>query len=276
MLLYQKLQRLQIGDGLIATIFAQMQVEFSAAAVEDLAQAEWLSDWKRWEVFANDVQQELARAPPNVLPEVYLEETKGLISSLYFDVWQRIALDKEQTQELAANLRARTDEARILVLQQECFQHFQASGADCNCLTDSLLQLLDIHGLATAPYNQMDACENVRQILLSTHGSEPRNYMTGKVEPRAYLEHYRHAPLVILSIIHSHGSTERNSALGFRVVVRVRYDRMVGADNQLLVRDPVSEKVDWEVRLQFFAEQDWVLMGTVTSHWCGEELDTAR
>ena len=96
--------------------------------------------------------------------------------------------------------------------------------------------------------------------------------MTGKVEPRAYLEHYRHAPLIIPSILQS----QRNLALGFRVVVHARYDRMVGADDQLLVRDRVGETVDQEVRLHFFTEQDYVLMGTITSHWCGEELDTAR
>ena len=76
--------------------------------------------------------------------------------------------------------------------------------------------------------------------------------MTGQVEQRAYLEHYRHAPLIIKSILHSHGPTQRNSALGFRIVVNARYDRMVGADDQLVVRDPIGEKVDEEVRLNLF------------------------
>ena len=78
---------------IIEGVLVLMQREFTPRVAYKLAQEEWLRDWARWGVFAVDVQAALGDCAADEQPEVHVQESRGLLRSLMFDVFQRVAAD---------------------------------------------------------------------------------------------------------------------------------------------------------------------------------------
>ena len=250
-ILYEELQQLCVPEEIIESILVLMQREFSAPVAYAIAQEEWLRDWGRWAVFAIDVQSALCDCGDDVQRDVYVQESRGLLSSLIFDVFQRVAADRASSRA-ASSLVSMSDAEKVAALKRQGWVRGRASGAGANCLIDSLLQLLVASDVVVMPADRNGACEAVRAELIRTPGSEPRDFHSGRVSPRAYLEHFRHAGLVVRALVTAHGSVDRLPAAGVRVVVHARYDRLAGPDDQVRACVGLSSSPGEELRMNLF------------------------
>ena len=250
-LIYLELEQLCVPTGIIEGVLVLMQREFTPRVAYKLAQEVWLRDWARWSVFAVDVQAALGDCPVDDQPEVHVQESRGLLRSLMFDVFQRVAADRD-TSQAASNLMRMTDREKVAALRLQGWVCGKASGVGSNCLIDSLLQLLVSFGIVVMPPDRAGACEAVRKELISTPGLEPQEFDTGLVSPRAYLEHFRHAGAVVRSLVVQYGALDRLPADGVRVVVHARYDRLGGPDDQLRACVGLSDRPGEALRLNLF------------------------
>ena len=162
----------------------------------ELFQSDWLADCTdRWSDFGEVIARQL-----ETHGSVYWQPAVHQADSKYKDlVWalQRVVLANST---LTANL-AQSDEAQLKVLSSSMgLKRLGAATTHNNCLIDSLLQLLRIHNLTENIVDRPKRCQDVREHLCSTTDTFPRT-PDGSKHPRAFLEHSRHAAIIVEQLL---------------------------------------------------------------------------
>jgi hypothetical protein len=201
-----------------------------------LARAPWVKDLENWRNLALEVEQVRAGPCPPA-PGIY----NAIVCECVFAATRLIG------QQHAAILTTS-------VSDQEKQEEFLSSGwlwseaaawGENDCLADSLLQLLQLHGLVLAgpegvgeasARERAEACSAARQHLLRSPSLMPRNPY-GRAQWDAYLQHHRHAAALVEFVIERYPPGRAQIPPGgLALVVHARYDTPHVPPDSVLLR----------------------------------------
>ena len=213
--LCRKLRALRLDGDIVDAVLAEMQRLFGQGLAWDLAGAEWLLEWGRWEVFVEEVQ----RAAGSWSEGLLVHHVHLRIEEFLFALRRVVAAQVEQ------GGAERTNEGALEVLRAAGFQRGVGRiWGENDCLADSLLQLLIFHGVVADDVDRKTACLANRVRLEAQEDLVPRD-IDGCVDFGGFLQHHRHARPTVEFFLEWFGcSGEVLPVAGFRLVVHARSD----------------------------------------------------
>ena len=235
-LLYRKLRERPLGDGVVGAVCAELQLRFGDQLAIELADEEWFVDLEAWKNFAGEVHVRLQTCGGG-FEEVHVSQQ---IQSVLFRVFRTVVTHQREDDRVLQLYNATTDRQKLAELEQQGWTHVRASGAGCNCLADSLLELLMGAGLVRRDVDRIEACRANREQLEQTPALQPRDSQ-GVPSHVAYLEHSRHAGPAILYFVGRYSRLEELPRAGVQVVVHARYDGEAPPDS-IIVCEGCSER----------------------------------
>ncbi len=212
--LCRKLSALRLDEDIVDAVLAEMQRLFGQGLAWELAGAEWLLSWGRWELFVEEVQ----RAAGSWSEGLLVHHARRLIKEFLF------ALCRVVASQVGRGGPVRTNEGALQELRAAGFVRREAMMWGNNCLADSLLQLLIFHGIVAEGVGRKTACSVNRARLEEQEDLVPRD-VHGCVDFGGYLQHDRHAQPTLEFFFELFAcSAEVLPAAGFRLVVHARSD----------------------------------------------------
>ena len=222
-----QLQELNLGEGIVRMLESSI---VSRRAVH----ADWSIKWEGWARLVAQLLKVLAAGRADAVEEAF-----GYVSEA---VRRFLFLAESAVNEHVA---FPTDEERKEQLESEGWELRKGNvWGRGDCLADSLLQLLIVHGILPEDLNanngleRNEACEAVRAHLCTHAHSDlrPRN-LAGVENHEAYLEHDRHAAeIVSFFLTRFHGKKLKELPEGgVALFVKTRYDALPGYDVRLTV-----------------------------------------
>jgi len=221
--LWNKLvHELHLPVDVVAGVLAGMQSVFGEGRARELAMEPWFCDLAPWGEFEKEVAPLCAGAVGPAMPLVV--ESAAALSFAVVRIVCKVRAADVQT--------AVTDNGKLNELKRAGWSWRRGEiWGESDCLIDSLLQILIALGVVAGPppsgtiteTQREDACKAVRQELLQQPATMPRDGYGAPVW-NAYLQHHRHAAVVIQHLVRlfPHGEGLRRE--GMVLVVHARYD----------------------------------------------------
>ena len=260
----QLTEECRIPSDVADMVFQGLQQAFGKDGAQKLAQAPWVKELENWRNLASEVRLLGAGSLPQAV-----EVCSAIVSETVFAVTRLIV------QQEAATLS-------INMSDQEKQQEFLARGwqwrsaaawGENNCLADSLLQLLHLHGFVRASAEGLDeasaaereaACNAARQHLLRSAGLMPRNAY-GTAQWDAYLQHHRHAKALFEFFLGRYPQGLRQVPPGGLVlVVHARYDTLQVPPDFVVLRAGSSRRQGCPMEIHVF---NWTGAGLAGYHY---------
>ena len=113
------------------------------------------------------------------------------------------------------------------------FQKHNSSPGGNNCLIDSLLTTLIQSGYLPPPIDRKRKRDELRTWLCSLPHLHPRT-SHGRQDPKAYLEHGRHADAIVRDLM-VHPQALPFPQGGFRCIVQARYDNVRSPPDEVYI-----------------------------------------
>ena len=253
-----------IPSSVASMVFDGLERAVGKPTALKLARAPWVKDLENWRNLALEVEQVRAGPSPPA-PGIY----NALVCECVFAATRLIG------QQQAAILPTS-------ISDQEKQEEFLASGwlwreaaawGENDCLADSLLQLLQLHGLVLAgpegvgeasARERAEACSAARQHLLRSPSLMPRDPYGG-AQWDAYLQHHRHAAALVDFFIERYppGAAQIPPG-GLVLVVHARYDTLLVPPDSVLLRARTSRGQSPPMELHVF---NWTGTGLAGYHY---------
>ena len=214
--------------GIANSVFTALSHLYGEKQTIELFQSEWLADCTdRWSNFGDVIARQLKTQGCN-----YFQPAVHQADSEYKDLVWALTRFVLANNTLTAKL-SQSDAAQLDVLSSsKGLKRLGAAVQNNNCLIDSLFQLLRIHGLAENIDDRPKRCQAVREHLCSTTDTFPRN-PDGCKNPKAFLEHSRHAAIIVEQLL----DDRRVNRPSLDLVVHARYDTLKSPPDRMRVCD---------------------------------------
>ena len=222
--LCKKLSDLRLDGDVMNALLAEMQARFGEDVAWELAGAEWLLAWRRWETFAEEVHVAAGSWSEGFL----VVHVQRLMEEFLFAL-RRVVVAQERgpqrsNEEALHGLRAFGLERGVGEVWGEN-----------DCLADSLLQLLIFHGVVAEGVVRKTACLANRVRLEAQEDLVPRD-IDGNVDLGGFLQHHRHAEPTAEFFFEWYACSEAVlPSAGFRLVVHARSDDDQHPPDELLI-----------------------------------------
>jgi hypothetical protein len=201
-----------------------------------LARAPWVKDLANWRNLALEVEQVRAGPCPPA-PGIY----NAIVCECVFAATRLIAQQQAATLPTSASDQEKREE----FLASGWLWREAAAWDENDCLADSLLQLLHLHGLVLAGpkgvgeasvRERKEGCSAARQHLLRSPSLMPRNQY-GRAQWDAYLQHHRHAAALVEFFLERYPPGRAQIPPGgLALVVHARYDTPQVPPDSILLR----------------------------------------
>jgi len=196
-----------------------------------LASQRWFADLVAFRGLANDF---LDTCGPDTAPAVAVERMTPRVTGALAEVARVVAAQRGPL------IIRKTDALRRQELLKDGWVFHSASGDGSNCLADSLLQLLVLHGLLqpVPPEERLIGCGAFRSHLLEHPRLQPRD-ADDRLDPLAYLQHHRHAEAAVYFFLDRFSTARDQVRLpdsGLQLVVHSRMDAKLPEDRTVICR----------------------------------------